>query len=240
MQPNTHPVATGLGVLGAELRLERFGSSATFTASADQPATLRFLAGYLASSRPPEQPEFVEFASVDVRLRVDETGAAIVTLDPETDYVYEEPAPEVPGLPRTCELSFDPQSFEGTPEDAEHPLRQLRLPTDPEGMRFVEIAAELEVGGELVAPHQSNDRLDIPLRNYVDLLLLDAEDLPMPGVRYSVVLGNREVASGVLDDNGTARVVELPSPRCRITFPDLTPQTDLRRLTMEDVPEELR
>lgn len=90
LQPRAQPVEAGLGVLGAELRLERSGPSATFTASGERPATLRFLAGYLASSRPPAEPEFVEFASVAVRLRIDETGAAVVTLDAEADYVYED------------------------------------------------------------------------------------------------------------------------------------------------------
>lgn len=240
LQPKLIPVEAGLGVLGADVRLEHLGPDSTVDAAADQPATLRFLVAYLDRALPTAQPSFEEFASLVVQLGADETGAPIITLDAESDFAYKTPEPSPPQLARAYELSFDPKSFAGVPADDEHPLKRLRLPADPENKRFGEIAVELEVGGAIVAPHLNNDRLDIPLRNYVDLLLLDGEDLPMSGERYAVVLGGREVSSGRLDENGAARLVELPSVRCRITFPDLEPQTDLRRLTIEDVPEELR
>ncbi len=238
LQPKARPVESGLGVFGATLRLEALGPEPQ-VAPGTHPATLRFVAGYLDTGRPTATPDFVQFATLNVELVVDEAGQPSMTVEPEADYLYDNPEPASPLLPRICELSFDADSFAGSIEDGS-PLTRLRLPRDPEGMRYVEVGVEVELDGDVVAPHTSHDRLDIPLRNYVDILLLDGEDLPMSGVRYTVELGNREIVSGVLDDDGAARLVELPSNRCRITFPELVPQTDLRALSVEEVPEELR
>jgi hypothetical protein len=247
LDPKARRVASGLSVIGAIVRLERFGPGPEVEAG-EHPAALHVHAGFLETARPRAQPEFSVFAHLAGTLDVKD-GEASFRVPANAEWTYEEDAPESPLLPRVCELSFAAESF--TLEAVEEapatpapvtvaPVTQLRLPLEPPKARYLEVGVELEVAGALVAPLAQNDKLDVPLLGYARITLLDGDDLPLGRQRFAIQLGTREVSVGLLDDEGSALAQDLPSVHCRVTFPDLEPQTDLRRTEVTDVPEDLR
>jgi hypothetical protein len=100
------------------------------------------LAGELRLEKPQSHPVFV--------------------CDPEGDFVYEEPEPNDDEPIRRLPLAYAASSFFNAPPDGA-PARSLRLPKEPEGSRFLELAAELQIAGAVEAPLASNHRLDVPL-----------------------------------------------------------------------------
>ena len=113
--------------------------------------------------------------------------------------------------PRTLDLLFDKESFEGT---SALPVPRLIVPGELlGGCHFLELAAELEVAGASEASFESNDVLDgrvtrespppLPL---FDVLLLDDLDQPLDGValRFETDGEPRVVTT---DATGFARIV---------------------------------
>ena len=119
------------------------------------------------------------------------------------------------------------------------PLTRLRLPRGPDDARFLEIAIELQVAGAIESAHLDNDRLDVPLREVVEIVLIDEEDDPIPGAKYEIRSG-LTVLSGSLDDDGFARVEHLPVKHNKITFPEFAPATNVVPVPDEDVPADLK
>ena len=63
---------------------------------------------------------------------------------------------------------------------------------------------------------------DAPAKtSWIEIVLLDEDNNPVPGERYRVTLPDNTVADGTLDQNGFARLDGIPSGSCKITFPEL-------------------
>lgn len=73
-------------------------------------------------------------------------------------------------------------------------------------------------GSPKTAPHKPDKKK----KGWIEIELVDEENHPVPGERYSVTLPDGEaVAQGVLDEKGFARVEGFDPGTCKITFPDL-------------------
>ena len=60
-----------------------------------------------------------------------------------------------------------------------------------------------------------------PVKQWVEVVLVDMEGAPLPGEKYRVTLPGGQVREGTLDSQGQAGFYELEPGSCIITFPDL-------------------
>jgi hypothetical protein len=57
--------------------------------------------------------------------------------------------------------------------------------------------------------------------HWIEIVLVDQENQPAPGVAYKIVGPDGALHTGALDQNGFARVDGLPAGTCQVSFPDL-------------------
>lgn len=73
---------------------------------------------------------------------------------------------------------------------------------------------------QLVAePGKGGDKLRPP--SWIEIELVGEDDEPIPGARYRITLPGGALREGELDDQGRARLDDLPAGACRVSFPDL-------------------
>lgn len=70
------------------------------------------------------------------------------------------------------------------------------------------------------APEKS-EKNEEKTKTWVEIVLVDMEGKPIPGVRYRVKLPGGEVKEGVLNSYGQAGFYELDPGSCQVTFPEL-------------------
>jgi hypothetical protein len=59
-------------------------------------------------------------------------------------------------------------------------------------------------------------------KSWIEIVLVDMEGKPVPGVRYRIVPpGGEEPKEGLLNEYGQAGYYEIEPGTCKITFPDL-------------------
>lgn len=56
---------------------------------------------------------------------------------------------------------------------------------------------------------------------WIEIVLVDEEDQPVPGERYRIELPNGQKREGTLDSDGFARVEGIERGNCKVTFPEL-------------------
>ena len=56
---------------------------------------------------------------------------------------------------------------------------------------------------------------------WIEIVLVDAEGKPMPGVKYRITPPGGAPVEGTLDQNGQAGLYQIEPGNCKITFPDL-------------------
>lgn len=56
---------------------------------------------------------------------------------------------------------------------------------------------------------------------WIEIILVDAEGEPMPGVKYKITSPSGEVQEGRLNEHGQAGYYKIEPGDCKITFPDL-------------------
>jgi hypothetical protein len=56
---------------------------------------------------------------------------------------------------------------------------------------------------------------------WIEIVLVDEQNNPVPGESYAITLPDNSVASGTLDEKGFARVEGFEPGQCQVTFPDL-------------------
>lgn len=56
---------------------------------------------------------------------------------------------------------------------------------------------------------------------WIEIILVDAEGKPMPGVRYRITPPGGAPKEGRLNEHGQAGLYEIEPGNCKITFPDL-------------------
>lgn len=69
-----------------------------------------------------------------------------------------------------------------------------------------------------LASHRPEPKED--LRGWIEIRLEDRDGRPVPRARYEVLLDNRELRQGYLDQQGFARLEGLPEGTCEVCFPD--------------------
>jgi hypothetical protein len=65
------------------------------------------------------------------------------------------------------------------------------------------------------APEQKQEK------SWVEIMLVDLEGNPVPGVRYRITTPDGEVREGSLNEHGQAGYYQIDPGNCKITFPDL-------------------
>lgn len=58
-------------------------------------------------------------------------------------------------------------------------------------------------------------------KDWIEIILVDAEGKPMPGVRYRITPPGGTPVEGRLNEHGQAGLFQIESGQCKITFPDL-------------------
>lgn len=69
------------------------------------------------------------------------------------------------------------------------------------------------------AAGEAGDKLR--LRSWIAIRLVGEDDAPIPNEKYAVLLPGGTLREGTLDEQGTARVENIPSGVCSVSFPDL-------------------
>jgi type VI secretion system secreted protein VgrG len=58
-------------------------------------------------------------------------------------------------------------------------------------------------------------------KSWIEIVLVDEDDKPVPGEQYKVVLPDNKVKIGTLDAKGFARIDGIDDGNCQISFPKL-------------------
>lgn len=58
-------------------------------------------------------------------------------------------------------------------------------------------------------------------RSWIEIRMFGADDKPLPGVAYRLVLPDGQTREGRLDGEGTARVDGITPGQCVVSFPEL-------------------
>lgn len=58
-------------------------------------------------------------------------------------------------------------------------------------------------------------------KTWIEIILVDAEGNPMPGVRYRITPPGGAPVEGYLNEHGQAGLYQIEPGNCKITFPDL-------------------
>lgn len=69
------------------------------------------------------------------------------------------------------------------------------------------------------AAGEAGDKLR--LRSWIAIQLIGEDDKAIPNEKYAVLLPGGTIVSGTLDAEGMARVDNIPSGMCSVSFPDL-------------------
>lgn len=57
--------------------------------------------------------------------------------------------------------------------------------------------------------------------SWIEIEMLDEEDIPVSGEKYEIELPDGSIAKGTLDGNGFARVDGVKPGECKVSFPEL-------------------
>lgn len=66
---------------------------------------------------------------------------------------------------------------------------------------------------------QAGDKLR--LRSWIEVQLIGEDDKPIPYQKYAIALPGGATRTGLLDENGRARIEGIPAGTCKVSFPDL-------------------
>ena len=58
-------------------------------------------------------------------------------------------------------------------------------------------------------------------KSWIEIVLVDMEDKPVPGVRYRITLPDGGEQEGTLNELGQAGYYQIEPGTCKVTFPDL-------------------
>lgn len=76
-------------------------------------------------------------------------------------------------------------------------------------------------GGGINQLWSETDKEKEKKKSWIEIVLVDEEDNPVPGEKYEITLPDKTVKKGTLDENGFARVDGIDPGMCEITFPEL-------------------
>jgi len=115
-------------------------------------------------------------------------------------------SPFVPRLPRGLGQTIKDRLLEA--------FERGELRIEPaEGARFIDLPRPPDEK----RPDQHTAEKDV----WVELVLVDTDGNPIPGVQYRVTMSNGGVREGTLNADGKARIGDLPPGSCKVEFPEL-------------------
>lgn len=74
-------------------------------------------------------------------------------------------------------------------------------------------------GGASAKPHNPTEEDKKKKKSWIEIVLVDMENRPVPGEPYKITLPDETVADGSLDGKGFARVDAFDPGNCKVTFP---------------------
>jgi hypothetical protein len=213
-KPEAHSIESGLAVLGGTLGFTGLGKAPSLAKrDVPQAATLRFHGAYLTSARgvPPAPSPFAEIRG-EVRRRRD--GSVVFTLPADVEIQYVTPVPDDPP-PTQLNLQYEATSFENAPARGSSAL-SLKLPVRPEGARYFELVAQLEIQGSEEAATTTNAVLDVPLQplSFFKARLVDKDDAPLSGLPFELELPDGTVVRGETDGDGVGLINPVMRGEC--------------------------
>lgn len=110
--------------------------------------------------------------------------------------------------------SAAPQPVAGSP----CPPPQVAQQAAPPPVAPVPVAA-------VVAPASAQQQEKSIEKHWVEIILVDMEGKPMPGVKYRITPPGGAPVEGILNQYGQAGVYQIDPGNCKITFPDLDEET---------------
>jgi hypothetical protein len=246
------PVPEGQGaparVKGVSVALLERGQGTSAASRSPQACKLTFHFGFREKLRDGSSPELKKLATLDGTIELRKSGPVFVVAQGDggaQPLVYDpganvgdpsrgeprvaDPVEETPpreSFPRVLELKLEAPSFEDALDSQEQNTRLL-VPAEPEGMRYLELFADLQVAGAAEAPRDANDVLDVllsednPPRNEgLRLILSSVDDVPLPKVDFSIRFDNGVLLDGTLNPDGQARVLDAPRGFFQVTYAD--------------------
>ena len=75
-------------------------------------------------------------------------------------------------------------------------------------------------GGPSAKPHNPTEEDKKTKKSWIEIVLVDMENRPVPGEPYRITLPDDSVAEGSLDEKGFARVEGFDAGNCKVTFPN--------------------
>lgn len=102
---------------------------------------------------------------------------------------------------------------------AQCPFKETAAETPPP----VEVKTAYALTQEIMKTMSGGKPLEKPKQKkaWIEIILVDAEGKPMPGVRYRVTPPGGEAVEGTLNEHGQAGLYQIEPGNCKITFPDL-------------------
>jgi hypothetical protein len=94
-------------------------------------------------------------------------------------------------------------------------LEAKKAPVDVK-QSFEMTQAILKTMGALPQPQQQKQKKD-----WIEIILVDMEGKPMPGVKYRITPPGGAPVEGRLNEHGQAGVYGIEPGNCKVTFPDL-------------------
>jgi len=95
-------------------------------------------------------------------------------------------------------------------------------PVEAESPQQVEVKTSFALTQDILSsPAAQRSQEQKQQKSWVEILLVDLEGNPVPGVRYRVTTPDGEVREGTLNEHGQAGYYHIDPGNCKITFPDL-------------------
>jgi hypothetical protein len=154
--------------------------------------------------------------SADVRGLPDQTEVALVIYEYDADGVHDRII-ELPGtvVSEKVEVRWEYEYQEDTDEiPTQEERERYGNSYNPPEYFFTVKVDDTEFGLE-------QDSKLLRFKDWVEIELADHDGTPMSGQKYKVTMADGSVKEGTLDDDGTARLQDIPPGKCEVEFPDL-------------------
>jgi hypothetical protein len=99
----------------------------------------------------------------------------------------------------------------------------LAKPTPKEEPAAIDVKTAFALTQDLLKTMGAGNKIEQkPKKDWIEIILVDKEGKPMPGVRYRITPpGGGAPKEGRLNEHGQAGLYQIEAGNCKITFPDL-------------------
>lgn len=99
----------------------------------------------------------------------------------------------------------------------------LAKPVSKEEPSAVDVKTAFALTQDILKTMAADNRVEQkPKKDWIEIILVDAEGKPMSGVRYRITPpGGDPPKEGRLNEHGQAGLYQIEAGNCKITFPDL-------------------